>query len=67
MVLDPKKWTKHFVQGKPVISSNDNVFENLPILPLDEELGIKLVIADSYGNLHNYIIGKIVLPKELFF
>ncbi|WP_425379488.1 hypothetical protein [Spiroplasma endosymbiont of Stenodema calcarata] len=62
---DSKKWTKHFVDNRPIVDSNNNIFENLPILPLEQKIGVKLVVADIYGKISNYIIGNFVLSGLL--
>lgn len=64
-VWDPNKWTKHFVDGHPIVENNANIFENLPILPIDQTIGVKLVIADIYGIISSYLIGNFVLSSLL--
>ncbi|WP_338955677.1 hypothetical protein [Spiroplasma endosymbiont of Polydrusus cervinus] len=64
-VWDSEKWTKHFVDDRPVVKSNDNLFENLPILPIKQIIGVKLVISDKYGTVSNYLIGNFVVADLL--
>ncbi|UZQ30148.1 MAG: hypothetical protein OHM56_00950 [Spiroplasma phoeniceum] len=58
-VWDPEKLTKYFVDGHPVVNSNENIFENLPILPIEQKIGVKLVIVSSY------LIGGFVISNLL--
>ncbi|WHQ36456.1 hypothetical protein [Spiroplasma sp. SV19] len=62
---DTNKWTKHFVDGHPIVESNDNIFENLPILPIEQTIGVKLVVADIYGSISSYLIGNFVISSLL--
>ncbi|WP_342256337.1 hypothetical protein [Spiroplasma endosymbiont of Poecilobothrus nobilitatus] len=64
-VWDPEKWTKYFVDGHPVVNSNDNVFENLPSLPIEQKIGVKLVVANIYGTVSSYLIGSFVISNLL--
>jgi len=62
---DPNKWTKYFVDGHPIVESNANIFENLPILPIEQTVGVKLVVADIYGRISSYLIGNFVISSLL--
>ncbi|AOX43967.1 hypothetical protein S100390_v1c06300 [Spiroplasma sp. NBRC 100390] len=62
---DPNKWTKHFVDGHPIVESNANIFENLPILPIEQTIGVKLIVADIYGTISSYLIGNFVISNLL--
>ncbi|GAA6238420.1 MAG: hypothetical protein SPLM_05390 [Spiroplasma phoeniceum] len=64
-VWDPEKWTKYFVDGHPVVNSNENIFENLPILPIEQKIGVKLVVANIYGTVSSYLIGSFVISNLL--
>ncbi|AHF57524.1 hypothetical protein [Spiroplasma eriocheiris] len=62
---DPLKWVKYYVDGHPIVDSNDNIFENMPIIPLDEKVGVKLIVTDIYGGSSSYIIGNFTFSKLL--